>query len=81
MRRHATAVAIAIGAHPTLAQDATSRRDSTERNTVAAKTAYTAFEGKIEAWTLTAVSLSHRDRRGSIILRGNVAERFGTTGS
>lgn len=54
---------------------------STERTSVGADVGYVNFNDDINPWTLASVSMGHRDARGSLIGRVNVANRFSTTGA
>lgn len=71
-----------LGALSLRAQDAVPPQErAVERTSLGADVGYVNFNGDIDPWTLASVSLSHRDARGTLIGRVNVADQFSTTGA
>ena len=66
---------------PLRAQEAAQSPRWAERTSLGADLGYANFNGDIDPWTLASVSLGHRDARGSLIGRVNIANRFNTTGA
>lgn len=57
------------------------RADSLRRVMLGVDVSYANFQGAIDPWTTTAISLARRSAWGSIIGRANLANRFATSGS
>lgn len=74
--------ALALSAASLGAQDAADASTTVGyRAYVGADYSYASFFGDIDPWQLAALSVAGRSRHGTLILRGNFADRFGATGT
>lgn len=84
LARRLAVVALALALPPTAlpAQEAADASATLRyRGFVGADYAYSSFFGDIDPWQLASLSVAGRSPRGTLILRGNFADRFGASGT
>lgn len=80
--RVAVVVVLALASSVLSAQEAGDARAAVGyRGFVGADYSVTSFSGDLDPWQLASVSLAGRSPRGTVILRGNLADRFGASGA